>query len=104
GSTVSVQVNDSYDANSHTDLHSVPTRRSSDLVTLTGVGSANEGEAKGYSFTTSDPGADTFAVVSESCGANGTLSNAAFTSATGADRKSTTLNSSHTQISYAVLC
>ena len=38
----------------------------------------------GYSYTTSDPGVDTFAVVSSSCGANGTLSNASFNAATGA--------------------
>src|SRR5439155_754562 len=69
------------------------TRRSSDLtianvaptVTLVGAGSANEGDTNHYTFTTSDPGVnDTFSVVSESCGLNGTLSNAAFTSSTGA--------------------
>src|SRR5207244_806082 len=53
-------------------------------VTLAGAASANEGDVKHYTFTTSDPGADTFSLVSETCGTNGTLSNAAFTSSTGA--------------------
>jgi hypothetical protein len=53
-------------------------------VTLSGDNSANEGQTKSYTFTTSDPGQDTFSLVSESCGANGTLSNAAFNGTTGA--------------------
>jgi len=54
-------------------------------VTLTGPTGANEGDTKSYSFTTSDPDVlDTFSLVSQSCGANGTLSNAAFNLTTGA--------------------
>ena len=52
-------------------------------VTLSGPTSANEGETKSYSFTSSDPGDDTFSRTSQSCGANGTLSNSAFNSASG---------------------
>lgn len=48
-------------------------------VTLNGLSSANEGDTNSYSFTTSDPGEpDTFTLVSQSCGANGTLSDATF--------------------------
>ncbi|MGE5376114.1 MAG: Ig-like domain-containing protein [Bacteroidota bacterium] len=54
------------------------------MVTLSPMNTANEGETKNYTFTSTDPGADTFALVSESCGDNGTLSNAIFDTATGA--------------------
>ena len=40
-------------------------------------------QTKTYTFAASDPGADTFSVISQSCGTNGVLSNAAFDSATG---------------------
>ena len=52
-------------------------------VTLAGDSAANEGQTKHYTFTTSDPAPDTFSLVSESCGANGTLSTAAFDGNTG---------------------
>src|SRR5215213_1323642 len=39
---------------------------------------------KSYSHTVSDPGSETFSRDTQSCGTNGTLSNAAFNAATGA--------------------
>src|SRR5437773_9404200 len=66
----------------HRDLHSFPTRRSSDL-------DANPCEpsrtAKGQTESANEP-------------------EAGRRSATGLDRKSTRLNSSHITISYAVFC
>jgi predicted CXXCH cytochrome family protein len=52
-------------------------------VALSGPDSAKEGDTKSYGFTTTDPDADTFTLESQSCGANGTLSNPAFNSETG---------------------
>jgi len=52
-------------------------------VTLSGPNSADEGETKSYSYSTSDPGIETFTHTA-SCGANGTLSNDSFDGATGA--------------------
>src|SRR5262249_60050297 len=52
-------------------------------VTLSGVNGANEGDTKHYTFTTSDPGADTFTLVATSGGSVGTISNLAFNGATG---------------------
>jgi hypothetical protein len=54
------------------------------VVTLSGASSADEGETKSYSFTVSDPGDDTFSVVSQSCGTDGTLFNPTFDNLTGA--------------------
>ncbi len=52
-------------------------------VVLSGAVSADEGQTKHYTFTTSDPGADTFAVVATSGGAVGTVTNLVFNAATG---------------------
>jgi hypothetical protein len=82
-STVSVQVKDSDDAASNTANVDVKVQNVAPTVTLSGATSADEGAVVSYSFTTSDPGVDTFSLVSQSCGAGGTLSNAAFSSATG---------------------
>src|SRR5699024_11719102 len=60
----------------HRDLHSFPTRRSSDLVVEQGVGDTGE-VVPGGPFHARGP---------------------------GQDRKSTRLNSSHVSISYAVFC
>ena len=54
------------------------------IVTLTGPATVDEGETHTYSYTVVDPGADTFVLDDESCGANATLSNATFNPATGA--------------------
>ena len=40
-------------------------------VTLSGTAAANEGSQHTFDFLTSDPGQDTFTLVSVSCGANG---------------------------------
>ena len=53
-------------------------------VTLTEPANTNEGNTESYSFTASDPGNDTFSLVTQDCGANGTLSNPSFSSTTGA--------------------
>ncbi|MFQ6026083.1 MAG: Ig-like domain-containing protein [Dehalococcoidia bacterium] len=82
--TVSVQVADSDGANSNIDTIDVTVANVAPTATLGGDSGANEGETKSYSFTSSDPGNDTFSVVRQNCGVSGTLSNAAFDSATGA--------------------
>src|SRR5207247_9544309 len=53
-------------------------------ATLSGAGSANEGQTQHYTFTTCDPGVDTFSIVATSGGSVGTISNLVFDSATGA--------------------
>ena len=53
-------------------------------VTLSGPTTANEGQTKHYTFTTTDPGPDTFSVVATSGGSVGTVSNVVFDSLTGA--------------------
>ena len=83
-STVSVQVSDSDGANSNIDTIDVTVANVAPTVTLGGDSGADEGETKTYSFTSSDPGDDTFTLVRQSCGVSGTLSNAAFDTATGA--------------------
>ena len=52
-------------------------------VTFTGASPVNEGSTHTYSYTTSDPGAETFSRDAQSCD-GGTLSGATFSSATGA--------------------
>jgi hypothetical protein len=79
-----VQVADSDGANSNTSTVTVAIANVAPTVTLSGPTSANEGQTKHYTFTTSDPGQDTFSLVGQSCGASGTLSNPLFTTATGA--------------------
>jgi hypothetical protein len=83
-SDVSVQVADSDGDNSNTDTKTVTIANVAPTVSLTGDASADEGQTKSYSYTTSDPGQDTFSLVSQSCGTNGTLSNDSFDSAAGA--------------------
>ena len=54
-------------------------------VTLTGAVSADEGTSKTYSFTTSDPGEDTFTLTATECGTGGSQVGAdTFNSTTGA--------------------
>src|SRR5439155_19837124 len=52
-------------------------------VTLSGPGSASEGQTQHYTFSTSDPGQDTFSVVSITASPDATLSNQTFDSGTG---------------------
>src|SRR5204862_6206230 len=78
------------------DLHSFPTRRSSDLVrhqrNQTDVGTAS-----------STPGQSPVQD-QESTGIYGVVNHRIAPNFTGRDRKSTRLNSSHVEISYAVFC
>jgi hypothetical protein len=70
-STVSVQVKDSDSANSNISSIGVTVNNVKPTVTiLTGDSSANEGQTKTYTYSVTDPGADTI-TVTESCGANG---------------------------------
>jgi hypothetical protein len=78
-STVSVQVQDSDGALSNTSSVIVNVQNVAPTVSLSGPTSANEGPgAVSYTFTTSDPGADTFSLAGQSCGVGNTLSNAVF--------------------------
>ena len=54
-------------------------------VTLTGPATATAGQTKHYTFTTTDPGPDTFSIVATGGGSVGTVSNVVFNSLTGAD-------------------
>src|SRR5438874_8275009 len=74
----------------HRDLHSFPTRRSSDLIAPTGEArvDAHRGRPAGHAGPAHSQGA--FG------GTDTWLGNQ--------DRKSTRLNSSHVEISYAVFC
>ena len=71
---MSVQVKDSDDALSNTDTQTVAMSNVAPTVTLSAGNdlSVNEGTQHTYAFTVTDPGDDTFTVVSVSCGANGT--------------------------------
>jgi hypothetical protein len=80
--TVTVSVNDGTDTRSAT--FSVHVNNVAPTVTLSGSQSVAEGSTATYSYTTSDPGAETFTRGAQDCGAGGTLSNASFTPATGA--------------------
>ena len=53
-------------------------------VTLSGPATAGEGQTKSYSFTTTDPGSNSFTVIATAGGAVGTVSNLVFDLATGA--------------------
>ena len=70
-STVSVQVKDSTNALSTTATQVVTISNVAPTVTLSGTAAANEGSQHIFDFLTSDPGQDTFSLVSVSCGANG---------------------------------
>ena len=68
--TVTVTVTDKNGA-SDSDTFSVHVNNVAPTVVLTGPTAANEGETKTYTYTATDPGADTLAVT-ESCGTGGT--------------------------------
>ena len=71
----SVRVSDS-DGASDTDSQDVACHNVAPTVALAAGNdlSVNEGTSHTYSFTVTDPGADTFSVVAVDCGANGTRS------------------------------
>jgi hypothetical protein len=79
--TVTVTVNDGDDSASKT--FSVTVNNVAPTVTLSGDQSVAEGSTHTYSYSTSDPGSETFSRDAQSCD-GGTLSNANFNSATGA--------------------
>src|SRR5688572_31030868 len=76
----------------HRDLHSFPTRRSSDLNKVTNDLIIQRPIPPSLGFT-ENPWANV-----------GRVSNRGIEATVRADRKSTRLNSSHSQISYAVFC
>ena len=81
--TVCVNDDDTFDCDSLT----VTVNNVAPTVTLSAGNhlAVNEGSQHTYSFTTSDPGDDTFSVVSVSCGGNGSqVGSTTFNSATGA--------------------
>src|SRR5207253_10566607 len=81
----------------HPDLHSFPTRRSSDLSPYTITCAPGTLSAANYNFVTGDTAHFTIT--------KATLSvNAVADTKVYGDRKSTRLNSSHVAISYAVFC
>ena len=69
-STVSVQVKDSDNDNSNLAELTVAIANVAPTVVLSGPATADEGQTKTYTYTATDPGADTL-VITESCGANG---------------------------------
>ncbi|HXF51919.1 MAG TPA: PKD domain-containing protein [Dehalococcoidia bacterium] len=71
--TVGLKVTDD-DGATDTDSATVEVANVAPTVTLTGPASADEGDTKSYSYSVSDPGADTFPTHTVSCG-GGTLSN-----------------------------
>src|SRR5205085_12484281 len=75
----------------HRDLHSFPTRRSSDLD---GAGGGGDGVHPRLVHRAPDPGGRLAGLRQVAWGRD----------LRGVDRKSTRLNSSHSQISYAVFC
>ena len=77
-STVSVQVEDSDGADSNIATINVSVNNVAPTITLIGPSSANQGQTLHYTFTTSDPGVDTFSFVANSGGAYGTVSNLVF--------------------------
>src|SRR5206468_8366514 len=98
----------------HRDLHSFPTRRSSDLTTFRGnliqgnfIGTKADGVSalgnRGYGIDLLDGASNS--VGGTTAGAGNTIAFNTQAAVTGGeDRKSTRLNSSHDQISYAVFC
>jgi large repetitive protein len=73
--TISIQVADSDGASSNTSTVAVTVANVAPTVALTGANSADEGQTKTYSFTVTDPGADTFSVAAgfPDCGTGGSL-------------------------------
>ena len=82
--TVSVTVSDD-DGGSDSDTVDVIVSNVAPIVTLTGDATVDEGESRTYSFTVSDPGADTFVLGATVCGSGGNQVGAdTFNPATGA--------------------
>ena len=69
---VTIQVKDAAGALSNVASQTVTIDNVAPTVSLSGNGAANEGTSHQYDFLTDDPGEDTFAIVSVSCGDFGT--------------------------------
>ena len=80
---VSVQVQDSDDAVSNVSSIDVAVDNVAPAVTLIGADAADEGQTWHYTFTTSDPGADTFSVAAPTAAPDAAISNVTFDAATG---------------------
>src|SRR5207245_1907263 len=81
--TVTVKVTDK-DGGSDSKTFDVIVSNVAPTVTLSGPASASEGQAQHYTYTTSDPGQDSVAVVAITAGPDADISNQQFDSATGA--------------------
>ena len=70
GTTVRVQVSDSEGGDSNTATHNLTVADVGPTVTLSGPSKVKKGQTATYTFTTTDPGSDTFAFVAgyPSCG------------------------------------
>ena len=70
----------------HTDAGSltVDVENVAPTVALAGPSAVDEQDTRIYSFSSSDPGDDTFTLVGKSCGVNGILSNVTFDTSAGA--------------------
>src|SRR5205085_4160885 len=84
----------------HRRLPSLPTRRSSDLEDLLSATRENDSETLNYAIFLDEPGRVAVIIAQYASSAGWLAHNANL----GPDRKSTRLNSSHSQISYAVFC
>ncbi|MBI3463724.1 MAG: DUF11 domain-containing protein, partial [Planctomycetes bacterium] len=82
-STVQVQVRDSDGANSNAATITVAIANVAPTVAVSGPTNADEGQTLSYSFVATDPGLDTFSLLSPNCGAIGTISNPLLDSTTG---------------------
>jgi len=81
--TITVQASDGAGGSS-TQSFTIAVTNVAPQVTLSGPSSTDEGETEHYTFTTSDPGADTFALLSINSGPAATISNQEFDGTTGA--------------------
>ena len=90
--TVSLRVTDGFGA-FHVVSATIHILNVAPTVTLTGPATASSGQTKHYTFTTTDPGTDTFSVVATSGGSVGTVSNIVFNSHTGAGSFDVTFSS-----------
>src|SRR5688572_32686910 len=85
------------------DLHSFPTRRSSDLDTTGATTGSGDASSTG-GMSTADATSDGSTSIDPGASGDDSTDSGSSTGGTTGDRKSTRLNSSHSQISYAVFC
>jgi hypothetical protein len=99
--TVSLRVTDEFGA-FHVVSTTINILNVAPTVTLTGPATASSGQTKHYTFTTTDPGTDTFSIVATSGGAVGTVSNIVFNSHTGAGSFDVTFSSGPTSSTISI--